>query len=74
MGADAGVAAVIVNFRTQELTRAAVQSVLSEPGVEEVVVVDNGSADGSAEFLERSFAADPVRVVRSDSNRGTARE
>lgn len=69
-GADAGLAAVIVNFRTPELTRAAVQSVLSEPGVDEVIVVDNGSADGSAEFLERTFAANPVRIIRSDTNRG----
>lgn len=70
MCADAGVAVVILNYRTPELTGAAVQSVLSEPGVDEVIVVDNGSADGSAEFLEGTFAAERVRVVRSNTNRG----
>lgn len=64
------VAAVIVNYRTKELTAAAVTSVLVEPEVREVVVVDNGSGDGSAGHLRSTFAGEPVRIVESGANLG----
>ena len=65
-----GVAVVIVNYRTAELTRDAVASVLPEPEVEEVVVVDNASGDGSVEYLRSSFDDPRLRVVASDGNLG----
>jgi N-acetylglucosaminyl-diphospho-decaprenol L-rhamnosyltransferase len=61
---------VIVNYRTKELTRAAISSVLPEPEVDEVVVVDNGSGDGSAEYLRSAFAGEAVHVIESGTNRG----
>lgn len=64
------VAVVIVNYRTKDLTAGAVSSVLTEPEVREVVVVDNGSGDGSADHLRGAFAGAPVRVVESGANRG----
>lgn len=65
-----GVAVVVVNFRTKELTVDAVESVLGDPLLEEVVVVDNGSGDESASFL-RSVLRDPqVRIVESPENLG----
>lgn len=61
---------VIVNYRTKELTRAAISSVLPEPEVDEVVVVDNGSGDGSADYLRSAFTGEPVLVIESGANRG----
>ncbi|HEX3622117.1 MAG TPA: glycosyltransferase family 2 protein [Acidimicrobiales bacterium] len=67
---DTGTAAVIVNYRTKELTADATWSVLAEPEVREVVVVDNASGDGSVEFLRAQIGDRRVRVVESDANRG----
>ena len=66
-----GVAVVIVNFRTKELTADAVRSVVDDPLVSEVVVVDNGSGDGSADHLRAALPA--VRVVESATNLGFGR-
>ncbi len=70
-----GVAVVVVNYRTMRLTEAAVRSVVTDPVVEEVVVVDNASGDGSAEFLRSAFGKGepPVRVVESPDNVGFGR-
>lgn len=70
---DGGVAVVIVNFRTKVLTADAVLSVLGESVVQEVVVVDNDSGDGSAEFLRTAFANERVRLIESPSNVGFGR-
>lgn len=40
-------------------------------GTLEVIVVDNGSKDGSVEFLMEHYPA--VRIIRNDSNQGFAR-
>lgn len=57
--AEAAVAVVIVNYRTPELTAKCLASLASEKTVLpklEVVVVDGGSADGSAEKLATTVA------------------
>lgn len=61
---------VIVNFRTMELTRAAVASVLAEPEVREVFVVDNASGDGSAAFLRAACDDGRLRIIESGTNLG----
>lgn len=66
-------AVVIVNFRTKELTADAVGSVLAEPMVREVVVVDNHSGDGSVSFLRSAIADGRVRVVDAPANDGFGR-
>jgi N-acetylglucosaminyl-diphospho-decaprenol L-rhamnosyltransferase len=63
---------VIVNYRTKELTRDSVASVLTEPEVQEVVVVDNASGDGSAPFLRDAFVDSRVHVLESPRNGGFA--
>ena len=63
-------AVVVVNYRTWELTRAAVESVLPEPEVLEVVVVDNASGDGSPSLLRTSLADPRVRIIESGRNSG----
>jgi N-acetylglucosaminyl-diphospho-decaprenol L-rhamnosyltransferase len=67
---------VIVNYRTPGLVLDLLDSLegQTEAGLDEIVVVDNGSGDGSAERLERAIAARGLtrfcRVLRSDRNGG----
>jgi N-acetylglucosaminyl-diphospho-decaprenol L-rhamnosyltransferase len=70
-------AIVIVNWNSGEQLRACIQSIAAAaaalpPGqaLTEVVVVDNGSSDGSERRLELRAAA--LRLVRNDVNRGFA--
>ncbi len=67
----------IINYRTGQLTWDCVQSVLADLGARRdtlVVVIDNASGDGSAEFLEQKIATlaedAPVRLIRSATNSG----
>ncbi|SFR72352.1 hypothetical protein SAMN05428970_1347 [Agromyces sp. CF514] len=66
---------VVVNYNTREATVACLRSVLdTSAGVDlELVVVDNGSADGSVEAFREAFAADPVTVIEAGENLGFAR-
>lgn len=67
------VAVLIVSYNTRERTLECVRSVLTHPPAPatEVVVVDNDSADGSADAIELEFPG--VTVVRSGGNLGFAR-
>jgi GT2 family glycosyltransferase len=69
---DVVVAAVVVNFRTPELTIDCVRSLLaSDAGGLHVVVVDNASGDGSAEAFRKAFATESrVAVIGCDVNAG----
>lgn len=67
---DTDTSAIIVNYRTMALTRSAINSVLSEAEVTQVVVVDNASGDRSADYLRDAFAHERVRIIESDRNRG----
>ena len=75
MAGRRGTAAVIVNYRTKDLTLAAARSALAQPDVEELVIVDNASGDDSAAFLRDALAAAAakVTVVESSANGGFAR-
>jgi N-acetylglucosaminyl-diphospho-decaprenol L-rhamnosyltransferase len=70
---SAQVAVLIVSYNTRERTLACVRSVLAHPPAPdtEIVVVDNDSADGSADALELEFPT--VTVLRSGGNLGFAR-
>lgn len=68
----ADVTAVIVNYKTPDLTKGAVRSCLTEPDVEEVIVIDNGSGDDSADILTEEFRGQRVRVMENDDNVGFA--
>jgi GT2 family glycosyltransferase len=63
---------LIVSYSTRDLTRCCLQSIIdSQTAVDhEIIVVDNASADGSADMIEREFPA--VRLIRSDANLGFA--
>jgi len=63
---------VIVNWNTRELLRDCLRSVYDTVRdiAFEIIVVDNGSSDGSAAMLRESFPG--VRVVANAENRGFA--
>ena len=59
---------MVVNWNRKELLRACLASLRSQTGIAfEVIVVDNGSADGSADMAETEFGA---QVIRNRENRG----
>ena len=65
-------AVVIVNFNAGTMLGDAVASVVED--VDRVIVVDNASADGSAEVVARRWGGDPrVAVIRRLRNGGFAR-
>ncbi|MFI5384827.1 MAG: glycosyltransferase family 2 protein [Fimbriimonadales bacterium] len=66
----AQVSVVIVNYRTKELTAKAAESALAEPDCLEVIVVDNQSGDGSAEFLREKLASPRLKLIECEQNRG----
>ncbi len=64
---------VVVNWNRRELLRACLHSLACQTHSDfEVVVVDNGSEDGSAELVSEIAASYPVplRLIRNADNRG----
>jgi GT2 family glycosyltransferase len=61
------ISVVIVNWNRKELLRACLRSLQQQTVSFETIVVDNGSADGSADMAETEFGA---RVIRNRENRG----
>lgn len=65
------VSAVVLNYNGGEMVMECIDSLLTQrPGCTEVVCVDNGSRDGSAETIESRYPQ--VRLVRMLTNRGFA--
>jgi len=60
---------VVLSWNTQELTLACMRALFAEQPrhSREVIVVDNGSADGSADAIEQQFPQ--VRLLRNPDNR-----
>jgi GT2 family glycosyltransferase len=71
MGVDVSV--VIVNWNTRDLLLDCIESLITQTqhSTLEVIVVDNGSHDGSADALARAFPE--VRILRNSENLGFAR-
>lgn len=67
------VTVVIVNWNGRDHLETCLGSVLAQdvPGVE-VVLIDNGSTDGSVDFVRERFA-DRVRTIAHDTNLGYSR-
>jgi hypothetical protein len=62
------ISVVVVNWNRKELLRACLASLGRQAGVTfELIVVDNGSRDGSAEMAEHEFGC---QVIRNTENRG----
>jgi GT2 family glycosyltransferase len=70
----AEITVIVVNWNRRDLLRPCLESLARQQGAGfEVIVVDNGSGDGSSEMVEREFAASGrlrVRLIRNQVNRG----
>lgn len=66
------VAVIILNWNGEKLLREFLPSVVAgtDPEIADVIVADNGSTDGSAELLRRSFPG--IRILAFDENLGFA--
>lgn len=64
------VSAIIVNWNGKDVTAGCVQSLLDQdyPDVE-IIVSDNGSSDGSIDFLQERFSTS-IRLIENDRNLG----
>ena len=58
---------IIVTYNHREYMEDCLSSVLANDPLE-VIVVDNNSADGTAEFIEKSFPQ--VKLIKSSKNLG----
>ncbi len=69
------VSVIIPVFNKLELTRACLASLRehTEPGACEIIVVDNGSTDGSTEWLRERERAGELRLLAPGENLGFAR-
>ncbi len=64
------ISVIVVNWNRCDLLRACLQSLARQEGArQEVIVVDNGSEDGSAEMVAREFSGF-ARLIRNAGNRG----
>jgi GT2 family glycosyltransferase len=70
---DMGLLVVIVSYNTKDMTLACLESLaFNSPQVEyEIIVVDNGSTDGSALAIEREHPK--IRLIKLGENVGFAR-
>jgi len=68
-----GISVIIVSWNTRELLKGCLDSIRASGGplVQEVIVVDNASSDGSPEMVAEQFP--DVKVIRSEENLGFAR-
>jgi len=66
---DARMGVAVVNYNTRDHLHACLASVTAA-GAREVVVVDNGSTDGSAEMVRRDFAGVLLHVDHSNPGYG----
>ncbi len=70
-----GVSVVVVNYQSGHHLRECLDAIASqgEPPLQEVIVVDNASSDGSERpAKERAASDDRFRFIQSDDNRGLA--
>lgn len=65
------VSIIILNYKQKELTLNCVKSVLAQGNINfEIILIDNNSKDGSAEFLEKRFGKNKkIRIIKNKKNR-----
>lgn len=71
MKADSRVSVVVPNYNGIAFVEACFQALLQDAPQSELIMVDNGSADGSRELVEERFPR--VRVIALDKNYGFCR-
>lgn len=60
----------LVSWRTRDLLRACLGSVVEQPEVAQIIVVDNASGDGTAEMVKQEFPS--VQLIANSENLGFA--
>jgi len=69
--ANGGISVIVVNWNRRALLEACLRSLEQPQGAPfEIIVVDNGSSDGSAEWLENATFPFPLQLIRNQENRG----
>ncbi len=63
-------AAIVVSFHTGPSLRECLYALLGEPGVSEIIVVDNGNPPTTRDWLDRFAEARPCQVIRPSDNLG----
>lgn len=63
-----GISAVVCNFQGEAYLEECLRSVLAQPGIDEVLVVDDGSTDRSVALVRERFPS--VRVLELKKNSG----
>jgi len=58
----------IVSWRTRELLRGCLRSVVGQPEVAQVIVVDNASGDGTVEMVQQEFPS--AMLIANEQNLG----
>ena len=72
--AAAGIAAVVINWNTRDLLARCLESLRANAPAHrslEIIVVDNGSTDGSAEYVRTDWP--DVRLIANEKNEGYTR-
>jgi len=72
---------IIVNYNTKKLLKDCIQSIFSEEKLTrsswsklEIIVVDNGSRDGSRKYLEQlKVKSEKLKVILNEKNSGFAK-
>lgn len=65
---------VILHYQTLELTRQCIDSVIETDNNVNIVVVDNGSANGSGDIIKKEYEQyDNINIISSDKNIGFSR-
>jgi hypothetical protein len=70
LNAHAKLDVCIVTWRTRDLLRACLRSVVGQPEIAQIIVVDNASGDGTAEMVRDEFPQ--VRLIANERNLGYA--
>ncbi len=65
------VSVIIVNYKTPDLTAAAIESAFAQPEATEIIVVDNASGDGSVGQLQEY--GEEIELIESGENLGFGR-
>jgi len=75
-GKEISVLVSVLNWNSAKVTLKCVASLLAKPSVEgisvNIVVIDNGSASDDWALLSKSLSAQPVRLLRQETNLGFA--
>jgi rhamnopyranosyl-N-acetylglucosaminyl-diphospho-decaprenol beta-1,3/1,4-galactofuranosyltransferase len=72
-GSDPRVAAVVVTFNRRDLLARLLDALRSTPDLDEIIVVDNASSDGTHQMLAELLPGGvPIHVVSLDTNTGGA--